>query len=47
MTTQMQDAKCGIITDEMRFCAEQECVSPEVIRNGIANGRIVILKNNN
>ncbi|MBR5304203.1 MAG: phosphomethylpyrimidine synthase ThiC [Candidatus Gastranaerophilales bacterium] len=46
MTTQMQDAKCGIITDEMRFCAEQECVSPEVIRNGIANGRIVILKNN-
>ena len=45
MTTQMQDAKCGIITDEMRFCAEQENVSPEVIRNGVANGRIVILKN--
>lgn len=46
MTTQMQDAKSGIITDEMKLCAKQENVSPEFIRNGIANGRIVILKNN-
>ena len=46
MTTQMQDAKSGIITDEMRFCAKQENISAEIIRNSVANGRIVILKNN-
>lgn len=46
MTTQIQDAKSGIITDEMRTCAQKENVSPEIIRDGIANGKIVILKNN-
>jgi len=38
-------AEKGIITEEMKICAESEGVSPEYIRDGIAKGEIVICKN--
>lgn len=38
-------AEKGIITEEMRICAEAEGVSPEYIAQGIAKGEIVICKN--
>ena len=44
--TQIMNAKEGIITDEMRFVAEAEGVAPEFIRDGVKDGSIVILKNN-
>lgn len=43
--TQMQAALQGIITDEMRKVADQEHCSPEMIREGLAAGTIVIPKN--
>ena len=46
MSTQVQDAKAGIITDEMKFVANKENVSVQVIKDGVAKGKIVILKNN-
>ncbi|MEL9969903.1 MAG: phosphomethylpyrimidine synthase ThiC [Metallosphaera sp.] len=45
--TQIQSAKNGNVTEEMRKVADAEGVSPEKIRNGVASGRIVILKNVN
>ena len=42
----MKDARAGIITEEMKFVAEKESVTPEFIRKGIASGRIVIVKSN-
>ncbi len=44
--TQIMNAKEGIITDEMRFVAEAEGVAPEFVRDGVKDGSIVILKNN-
>ncbi len=44
--TQIMSANEGIITDEMRFVAEAEGVAPEFIRDGVKDGSIVILKNN-
>ena len=41
------DAKTGTITADMRVVAEKEHVSPEFIRDGIANGTIIIPKNIN
>ncbi|MGC8872582.1 MAG: phosphomethylpyrimidine synthase ThiC [Caldimicrobium sp.] len=38
-------AEKGIITEEMRICAEKEGVPPEYIREGLAKGEIVICKN--
>ncbi len=38
-------AKDGIITPEMEFCAKVEGVSPDYIREGIAQGTIVLCKN--
>ena len=46
MSTQMQDAKSGIITDEMKAIAKIENVAPQMILDGVSAGRIVILKNN-
>ncbi len=43
--TLIEKAKKGIITDEMRAVAHYEGLRPEYIRNGIANGTIVIPKN--
>ncbi len=44
--TQLESARKGIITDEMRQCAEQEGVTPEFIRSGVENGTIVVVRNN-
>ncbi len=47
MITQLQHAKNGHLTKEMKAVAEQENVSPDWLLNEIANGRIVIPKNIN
>ena len=39
--TQMWYARQGIITEEMRFCAIRESVTPEFVREEIARGRAV------
>ncbi len=44
--TQIMNAKEGIITDEMKIVAKNEGVEPEFVRQGVADGSIVILKNN-
>lgn len=43
--TQLEQAKKGIVTPEMRKVARAESRDPEYIRKGIARGRIVIPKN--
>ncbi len=45
MGTIYEDAKRGIITDEMKKIAEVEGVDPEFVRRGLAAGRIVLLRN--
>ncbi len=45
--TQMEKAKRGIITDEMRYVAEREGISPEELREKVANGVVVIPRNPN
>ncbi|RLK59750.1 phosphomethylpyrimidine synthase ThiC [Actinokineospora cianjurensis] len=40
--TQLAYAKAGIITEEMRFCAEREGVPAEFVRDEVAIGRAVI-----
>jgi phosphomethylpyrimidine synthase len=40
--TQLAYAKAGIITKEMRYCAEREGMDPEFVRNEVAIGRAVI-----
>lgn len=47
MATQMQLARQGIITDAMRAVAQQEGVSEEFIRAGVAEGTIAICCNVN
>ena len=42
MTTQMQLARQGVITEAMKIVAEQEHVTAEFIREGVANGTIAI-----
>jgi len=41
----MRAAKSGQITNEMRIVAEDEEISPEKIRRGVAEGRIIITHN--
>jgi len=43
--TQMQAARQGIITEEMRIVAQDEGVDPEWLREQIAKGRVVIPRN--
>lgn len=43
--TQLELARQGEISDEMRICAEQEEVSPEYIRKGVEDGTIVVVRN--
>ncbi|EKF87075.1 phosphomethylpyrimidine synthase [Methanobacterium formicicum] len=43
--TQMDDARKGIITDEMKSVAENENVDAEFIRKSVANGTIAIPSN--
>ncbi|MBI3813469.1 MAG: phosphomethylpyrimidine synthase ThiC [Nitrospinae bacterium] len=45
MATLIEKARKGIIAPEMETAAEAESVTPEFIRNGIAEGSIVITKN--
>jgi len=44
--TQLKMAREGIISEEMRICAEQEGVAPEFIRRGVEEGNIVVIRNN-
>jgi len=43
--TQLEAARKGVITKEMKTCAERENVSPEFIREGVETGNIVVLRN--
>jgi phosphomethylpyrimidine synthase len=43
--TQMSFARAGEITDAMRFVAEREGLTPELIRDEVARGRLVIPAN--
>jgi phosphomethylpyrimidine synthase len=45
MTTQMEYAKSGKVTDEMREVSRREDLSPEYVMHGLAEGRIVITRN--
>ncbi len=44
--TQLEMARQGRITEEMKRCAEKEGVSPEFIRKGVEEGSIVVIRNN-
>jgi len=44
--TQMEAAKAGKITAEMKAVAEDEHVNVQTVRQGLASGEMVILKNN-
>jgi phosphomethylpyrimidine synthase len=44
--TQLEEARNGRITEEMKICAEKERVSPEFIRKGVVEGNIVVVRNN-
>jgi len=46
-STQLAWARAGIITDEMRYIATREGVSPELVRDEVAAGRAVIPANHN
>src|SRR6186713_1272682 len=43
--TQLEEAKAGNITREMAFVAEREKLAPELIRDEVAAGRMVIPAN--
>ena len=43
--TQMRLARDGVITEAMRFVAEREAIAPELVRDEVARGRLVIPAN--
>ncbi|MBR5997823.1 MAG: phosphomethylpyrimidine synthase ThiC, partial [Deltaproteobacteria bacterium] len=43
--TQMEQARQGIVTEEMKIAAAAENVNPEFLRQGIAAGNIIICHN--
>ena len=43
--TLMEQARQGIVTEEMKIAAAAENVSPEFLRQGIAAGNIIICHN--
>ncbi len=43
--TQLEAARKGLITAEMRRVAQRECVAPEFVREEVARGRLVIPAN--
>src|SRR5260370_35702493 len=43
--TQMESARKGVVTDEMRFVADREDLDAELIRDEVARGRMVIPAN--
>ncbi len=45
MSTQLQAARAGTITDEIRFVAKAEKLDAELVRENIAAGRLVIPAN--
>ena len=45
MSTLIRAARSGRVTDEMKLVAREEGVSPEKIRDRIASGRVIILRN--
>ena len=45
MTTQIEEARAGTITPEMQFVAKREQLTPELIRDEVATGRMVIPAN--
>ena len=45
MTTRIERARRGIVTEEVKEVAEGEGVTPEYVNKGLAQGRIVITKN--
>lgn len=45
--TQLEKARKGIISEEMKICAEEEGVEGEFIRQGMVDGTIVICRNVN
>ena len=45
MATQMQRARAGETTEEMRIVAAEEHVTEEFVREGVAAGRIAIPAN--
>ena len=45
MTTQLQAAKAGISTEQIRFVAESESLQAELVRDEVAAGRLVIPAN--
>lgn len=47
LVTQMQRARAGEITPEMKFVAEKEKVTPEFVRDEVARGRAIIPANIN
>ncbi|MGG7103235.1 phosphomethylpyrimidine synthase ThiC [Rhodococcus sp. 24CO] len=44
-STQLECARAGVITPEMRYCAARESVSAELVRSEVARGRAVIPAN--
>jgi phosphomethylpyrimidine synthase len=44
--TQLKAARKGVVTEEMKLCAQQEGVSPEFVRRGVEDGTIVVIRNN-
>src|SRR5438270_9920984 len=45
MTTQLEAARAGVVTDEMHFVARREDLDAELIRAEVARGRMVIPAN--
>ena len=45
--TQLEKARKGLVTEEMKICAAEEGVDPEFIRQGMVDGFIVICRNAN
>jgi phosphomethylpyrimidine synthase len=43
--TQLEIARQGKISEEMEICAKQESVEPELIRKGVEDGNIVVIRN--
>jgi len=45
IVTQMHYARRGVITEEMEYVAKRECLTPEVVRDEVARGRMIIPAN--
>jgi phosphomethylpyrimidine synthase len=43
--TQLEAARRGVVTEEMKLCGEREGVSPEFIRKGVEDGHVVVIRN--